>query len=203
MSSSSSSDSSGCGAVIVLVIVGWLVFSATGEEIKQRVGDTKIGDLAADFYVENYPWPHSEIDAVKKCVLAIQSRNWQNYEGCFEPSAILSQEQPGLPGQFRNMTFELLLSDGTVGMVRVRGEWVPSSLTDISQTVTLSDVVTVVKARKGILKSVKVNVDVAVEGWFVVYNETALPFNISSRLNAIKLTPTPTGSPSQAPEPVR
>lgn len=83
-----------------LGIVGfilWLAFAATGEDVGALYArlSTKDRQLAADLYVENLPWPHSEGDAVKKCILAIQSRSWQNYEGCFEPSAMLSRVKPG------------------------------------------------------------------------------------------------------------
>lgn len=197
--------------VIVLVIIAiivWLIFAATGPEICKYVseitGNQEYGEVAADFYVENYPWLHSGVDAVKKCVLAIQSRNWQNYQGCFEPSAMLSQVEPGLPGRFHGMDFYLLQGDGSAAEVLVTGVWVPSSLTGITETVVIDEVVSTVKARRGVLKDVEVNVDIAMEGWFVAYTEeNVLPFNFGSKLTSAKppRPPVPLQLPTRTPEP--
>lgn len=196
-SSSSSSDGNGCCSLILIIVVVWLIFYATSADVKEWTNqifkDEKTAEDAGDVWAENYPWPHSEVDAIQKCLFAIQSRNWQNYQGCYEPSTMLTQEEPGLSGEFNFTTIDLIESDGKVGIVRVTGYWIPSALTGISDTVYFSEYVTVVKARKGFFKDVEVNVDFAMEGWFVAYTEMdKLPFNFSSRLPSLQPTPTPT-----------
>lgn len=208
-SSSSSNDSGGCGALILIIIVGWLIFYATSEDIrdwtKKLFGDDKVSEDAGDTWVENYPWPHSEVDAIRKCIFAIQSRNWQNYQGCFEPSTLITQEEPGLPGGFSFMSYELIDSDGKVGIVRVTGYWTPSpltGLTEVSDLVKISEDITVVKARKGFL-DVQVNVDFAMEGWFLAYTEKdKMPFNFGSKLPSFQFTLTPTPTETATPTPI-
>ena len=76
----------------LLFIFAWLVSLATSSDINNWSAG------AGDFWAEHYPWPYAESDAVKQCVFAIQSRHWQNYQGCLELSTILTRTAPGLPG---------------------------------------------------------------------------------------------------------
>ncbi|MFH2102479.1 MAG: hypothetical protein ABIJ39_03885 [Chloroflexota bacterium] len=210
MSSSSSSSSSGdggCGGVILLIIVIWLIFYATSGDVREWTNrifkNEETAENAGDTWAENYPWPHSEVDAIKKCIFAIQSRNWENYKGCFEPSAVFIQEEPGFPGKFDFMSYELLDSDGQVGIVRVTGYWYPSPLAGllIDDYVEISEDITVVKARKGFL-DVQINVDFAMEGWFLAYTEKdKMPFNFSSRVPSLQPTSTPTPTKTLTPMP--
>jgi hypothetical protein len=181
-------DDDGCGALLLLAIIIGLLFYFTGKDVEKVAGE-KVGN----FYVENYPWPHSEVDAVKKCIYAIQSRNWENYQGCFEPSTILNEIEPGLPGEFQLVDYILYDSDGKVGIVLVDGFWYPSRLSESEETVYFREEIVVVKARKGLLGNIDLNIDVANEGWFVAYTEKVkLPFDFSSLLPSNQLTPTPT-----------
>jgi len=194
--SSRSSTKGNWGVIAFYAFLGWLVLYATGSQIKDMVmgytGDAQLGNSAGSFWVENHPWPHSEVDAVKKCVLAIQSRNWQGYQGCFEPAAVLARKEPGLPGQFYDTHFTSLESDGHAGTVRIVGQWRPSPLTGHSGVIYIDEYISVVRARKGFLGDVEVNVDVALEGWFVAYiEEDSLPFDFSSSLSSLQPTPTP------------
>ena len=204
----SDSSDGGCGGLIVVAIAIWLLFSATGTDVKEAVskitGSDKSGEDVGEFWVENYPWSHSEVDAVKKCILSIQSRNWDNYFRSFEPSTILAREEPGLPGEFYDMEYYLWDTDDLVGKVIVSGFWKPSSLTGYDEEVVIYEEITVVRARKGVLDDINVDVDVAAEGWFVAYTEVEkLPFDFSSQLPSILTTrtPTPTTTPTVTPTP--
>lgn len=201
-SSSSSNDGGGCCSLILIIIVIWLIFYATSADVREwtnrLIQDEEAAEDAGDVWAENYPWPHSEVDAIQKCIFAIQSRNWQNYQGCFEPSTMFTQEEPGLPGTFDIDSITLMTSDGKVGIVYVSGWWTPSSLTGVSDILYFSEEVTVVKARKGFFKDVEVNVDFAMEGWFVAYTELEkLPFNFSSKMPSLQPTSTSTPTPTR------
>lgn len=190
---SDNSSDGGCG-IIILIIIVYLLFSATGKDIEEATNSEEISQM----YVENYPWPHSEEDAIQRCLYAIQTRNWENYVDCFEPSSVMIKSTPGNPGTFTNVGVSVLQTDGQVSIVRIQGEWTSSRVVNgEGNTYYFSEIITVVKAKKNLLGNLKINIDFAMEGWFVAYTEIKkLPFNFNS-----KFIPTPTPTITQTPMP--
>lgn len=197
----SRSNSSGCGCSKIAIILFTIFLLTTNYGAVQKIVryltiNIVSGGDVADKYVESNPWPNSPEDAVRKCFLAIESRDWNGYVSCFEPSSIIEQKEPGPAGNFYNMSYLLVASEGNIATVQVNGEWKSSSLSNASYTFQINDTIVVVEANRGALKDVGVNIPfigfpVARKGWFVEHTETkSLPFDMGVS-SANLVTPSP------------
>ena len=179
----------GCSKILLLIIaIVFLLANYASVSIMVRYLTLNLwsGEDIAKKYLASNPWPNTPEDAVRKCFLAIEERNWNNYRDCIEPSAILSPVLPGLPGRFCQMKYVLVARDETLAVVEVSGEWHPNGLiSDYQQPLSISGRIVVVQATKGVLKDFHLpllDISLAKRGWFVYSTEAGkLPFDFSSQ----------------------
>lgn len=150
---------------------------------------------------EHSPIPLNEVAPVQKALAGIQGRNWQQYISSFEPTTKLDPIEPGIPGHFQDLQFEVIESAGDQARVWMMGEWVPSTLDNPAlwnKRIYVKAEVSTLKAHGGVefqqLRSFIPVVSIFPTGWFIRRDESDISFDITAQKYLVDPVPAPTGS---------
>ncbi len=193
MSSSSGGGNGGGNGCLVLAVIVFVLWVASNQPwAKSEPLDWSSWDSITrnftEFFVQSNPFPVEQVHAVQKAFSAIETRSWSQYKSSFEPGTQLVPQEPGNPGRFVDMEYTLLTWNDIQAVVSVKGKWVESNLSGLTdRAIYVDEEITVVKAKKDMLADIdvgggKVHSGVEFGGWFVQFDQKPfLPFNYSTQ----------------------
>lgn len=135
------------------------------------------------------PFSRTEVDAVRKALLAIESASEVEYRESFEPGTSFDTllEQP-TRGSFSEIGATLLESDGKTAVVHLSSVWIPSMELDSGKVGYIDENIHVVKGLAHIHVTEPIQIPIPIPSWFIAGSESHLPFD---PLTEVQLTSAP------------
>jgi Tol biopolymer transport system component len=178
------------GSVLLFIVVAafaMVMLSADSNRFNEWNTPTEV----IDWILLLRPFSTTEVDAVRKTLIAIESGSEAEYRECFSAEASISTQSVQLrPGFFSQTETLLLESDGRTATVHLAAVWNPSIGIDTDEKAYLDQDVQVVKGLVHIRITEPIQFQVPIPGWFVA-DGTGSPFR--------PLTEVPLTSPLRLP----
>lgn len=160
--------------VAIVAVVAVTVLGADTESIAATWGTG-----AADWLRLLRPCSKSEVDAVRKTLLAIERASPAKYVESFEPEA--SFEVPlnqSMKGSFSEVQTTRLQGDDVMALVHVSALWVPSPVFESGKIGYFDRNIHVVKSIAEIEWGELIQLPIPLSGWFIAASEGDLPYDL-------------------------